>query len=74
MKIKPIVTDHIKTKHTSFEVDLKLDYNVTFISGDSGTGKSALYSFLQVLSRTLQTTRPPLSMITLTRAVQCPSS
>ncbi len=47
MKIKPIVTDHIKTKHTSFEVDLKLDYNVTFISGDSGTGKSALYSFLQ---------------------------
>ena len=47
MKIKPIITDHIKTKHTSFEVDLRLDYNVTFISGDSGTGKSALYSFLQ---------------------------
>ena len=47
MKIRPIVTDQIKTKHTSFEVDLKLEYNVTFVSGDSGTGKSALFSFLQ---------------------------
>ena len=47
MKIKPIVTDHVHTKHTSFEVDLWLEYNVTFISGDSGTGKSALFSFLQ---------------------------
>lgn len=47
MKIKPIITDQIKTKHTSFEVDLRLVLNVTFISGDSGTGKSALYSFLQ---------------------------
>ena len=47
MKIKPIVTDQIKTKHTSFEVNLRLEYNVIFISGDSGTGKSALFSFLQ---------------------------
>ena len=47
MKIKPIVTDHIQTKHTSFEVNLRLNSNVTFISGDSGTGKSALYSFLE---------------------------
>ena len=47
MKIKPVVTDHIQTKHTSFEVNLHLDSNVTFISGDSGTGKSALYSFME---------------------------
>ena len=47
MKIKPVVTDHIQTKHTSFEVNLYLDSNVTFISGDSGTGKSALYSFME---------------------------
>lgn len=47
MKIKPVITDHIQTKHTSFEIDLRLDHNVTFISGDSGTGKSALYSFLE---------------------------
>ena len=50
MKIKPVITDHIYTKHTSFVVDLHLDNNVTFISGDSGTGKSALYSFLEELA------------------------
>ena len=50
MKIKPIVSEHIKTRHTSFEVDLRLEYNITFISGDSGTGKSAVYSFLEELS------------------------
>ena len=47
MKIKPIITDHIQTKHTSFEIVLLLDNNVTFISGESGTGKSALFSFLE---------------------------
>ena len=50
MKIKPIVSENIKTRHTSFEVDLRLEYNITFISGDSGTGKSAVYSFLEELS------------------------
>ena len=50
MKIKPIITDHIHTKHTSFEVNLNLESNITFISGDSGTGKSALYSFLEELA------------------------
>ena len=43
MKIKPIVMQEINTTHTSFIVDLHLDYNVTFITGDSGVGKSALY-------------------------------
>ncbi len=46
MKIKPIILDRIQTKHTNFVVDLKLDSNVTFVSGDSGTGKSAVCSFL----------------------------
>ena len=50
MKIKPVVTDHIQTRHTSFEVDFLLEYNITFISGDSGTGKSAVYSFLEELA------------------------
>lgn len=50
MKIKPVITDHIHTKHTSFEVDLYLENNITFISGESGTGKSALYSFLEELA------------------------
>ena len=50
MKIKPIVTNHIHTKHTSFEVDFWLENNITFISGESGTGKSAVYSFLAELA------------------------
>lgn len=47
MRIKPIVLDRIQTNHTSFTVDLLLPSNVTFICGESGVGKSALYSFLQ---------------------------
>lgn len=40
------------TRNTGFETDksqinLRLEYNMTFISGDSGTGKSALYSFME---------------------------
>ena len=50
MKIKPVVTDNIHTKHTSFEIDFKLESNITFISGESGTGKSAVFSFLEELA------------------------
>ena len=37
-------------KHTSFVVDFTLDNNITFMQGDSGAGKSAVYSFLEELS------------------------
>ena len=50
MKIKPVVLDHIQTRHTSFEVDFVLENNITFIVGDSGTGKSAVFSFLQEMA------------------------
>ena len=50
MKIKPVISDHIQTMHTSFEVDLHIENNVTFICGESGTGKSALFSFLEEYS------------------------
>ncbi len=50
MKIKPVITDRIHTKHTSFEIDILLETNITFISGDSGTGKSALFSFIEELA------------------------
>ena len=50
MKIKPVVTNRIHTKHTSFEIDLLLETNITFISGDYGTGKSALFSFIEELA------------------------
>jgi len=50
MKIKPVISDHIQTRHTSFEVDLYIENNVTFICGESGSGKSALFSFLEEYS------------------------
>ncbi len=50
MKIKPIVLDHIRTKHTNYIIDFQLESNVTFITGDSGTGKSAVFSFLNEYS------------------------
>ena len=50
MKIKPIITDRIFTKHTSFVIDFYFENNITFISGESGTGKSAVFSFLAELA------------------------
>lgn len=47
MKIKPVITEHIHTSHTSFLVDFALPYNVVFVVGDSGEGKSAVFSFLE---------------------------
>ncbi len=49
MKTKPVVMTELKTVHTNFSVDFKLTHNITFINGDSGTGKSAVYSFIQEL-------------------------
>ena len=50
MKIKPTVLDRIQTKHTNYVIDLRFESNVTFVTGDSGTGKSAVYSFLEEYS------------------------
>lgn len=50
VKIKPILFNTIKTSHTSFAVDFKIDYNITFIVGDSGVGKSAVFSFMQEMA------------------------
>lgn len=47
MKIKPLLVDRIQTQHTSFVVDLKLDNNITFITGDSGIGKSLVFSIIR---------------------------
>ena len=50
MKVKPVILDRIQTKHTNYIVDLRLDSNVTFITGKSGTGKSTMLSFLEEYS------------------------
>lgn len=47
MKSKPIVMNHFSTVHTSFVIDFSFDNNITILMGDSGTGKSASYSFIK---------------------------
>ncbi len=50
MEIKPVVCNRLQTNHTSFEVDFELTQNIMFLIGESGTGKSAVFSFLQELA------------------------
>ena len=47
MKSKPLVMDHCSTVHTSFIVDFRFTNNITILTGDSGTGKTAAFSFIR---------------------------
>ena len=47
MKSKPIVMNHFSTTHTSFVVDFNFTNNITILTGDSGTGKTASFSFIK---------------------------
>lgn len=47
MKSKPTVMDHFSTVHTSFVIDFQFENNITILMGDSGTGKSAAFSFIK---------------------------
>lgn len=47
VKSKPIIMDHFSTVHTSFIVDFKFTNNITILTGDSGTGKTASFSFIR---------------------------
>ena len=47
MKSKPIVMEHFSTVHTSFIVDFTFTNNITILTGDSGTGKTAAFSFMK---------------------------
>jgi len=50
MKINPVVLSTIETRHTSFEVKINIESNITFVVGESGVGKSALFTFLEELA------------------------
>ena len=50
MKIKPAVIDHVQTQHSSFIVDLDLENNITFITGDAGTGKSTVFDIIREMA------------------------
>lgn len=47
MKSKPIVMEHFSTVHTSFVLDFNFTSNITILTGDSGTGKTASFSFIK---------------------------
>lgn len=47
MKSKPIVMDHFSTIHSSFVIDFTFTNNITILMGDSGTGKTASFSFIR---------------------------
>ena len=47
MKSKPVVMDHFSTVHSSFVVDFTFKNNITILMGDSGTGKTVIFSFFE---------------------------
>ena len=47
MKSKPIVMKHFSTVHTSYIVNFEFTNNITILTGSSGTGKTASFSFIR---------------------------
>ena len=47
MRSKPVIMKHFVTEHSSFIVDFVFENNITILMGDSGTGKTATFSFIQ---------------------------
>lgn len=47
MKSRPVVMTKFSTVHSSFIVDFIFQNNITILMGDSGTGKTAAFSFIR---------------------------
>ena len=47
MKSKPMVMDHFKTVHTSYITNFNFTNNITILTGESATGKTAAFSFIK---------------------------
>lgn len=47
MKSKPLIADKLHAVHTSYIVNFSLSNNIVLIMGDSGTGKSVVFTILQ---------------------------
>jgi predicted ATP-binding protein involved in virulence len=47
MKAKPVVMDNFSTVHTSFKINFEFTNNITILTGDTGTGKTASFYFIQ---------------------------
>ncbi len=47
MKSKPIVMERFSTVHTSYVLNFTFTNNITILTGSSGTGKTASFSFIR---------------------------
>ena len=47
MKCKPIIMEHFYTVHTSYIINFIFTNNITILTGDSATGKTAVFSFIK---------------------------
>ena len=47
MKSKPVVMEHFSTVNTSYVIDFYFINNITILTGSSGTGKTASFSFIR---------------------------
>ena len=47
MQSKPVVMEHFHTVHTSFIVNFHFTNNITILTGESATGKTAAFSFIK---------------------------
>lgn len=47
MKSKPVIMEHFSTVHTSYVIDFNFTNNITILTGSSGTGKTASFSFIR---------------------------
>ena len=47
MKSKPMVMDHCNTVHTSYIINFNFTNNITILTGESATGKTAAFSFIK---------------------------
>lgn len=47
MKSNPVVMEHYHKIHTNYVVDFRFTANITILTGDSGQGKTAVFSFLR---------------------------
>lgn len=47
MKSKPVVMKNFSTIHTSYLINFEFTNNITILTGESATGKTAVFSFIK---------------------------
>ncbi|MCM1113274.1 MAG: hypothetical protein NC399_08490 [Muribaculum sp.] len=52
MYSKPIIMENLNARHTTFSIEFHFTNNITLLMGDSGMGKTLIFSILQELSVT----------------------